>query len=429
MYWIVALIFVMIVIFILFSSYPPIGNGRRYVPSGRLNDRLRTKSILEPGDGRRTFCDASLERRSGLYVLRLKGAPYEMGFQHGVLLREEIRRGALLYHAGSVDNFAPFNQKSDFVRWLLKKYFDWTIYRPLFRNAPKDYLTEIKGLADGCGLPFDVVFRGNMLSEFNMNTAKLTKQAMLKRLQSGECTSFAAFGSNTPDGKVIMGRNTDYSGAGLWDKYQTVMFYEPQDGHRFVNVGTAGLLKCNSCMNEKGLCLGGHFLYSDDVKANGVGFTALELEIMKKSGSIEQAYAIVRKYARAGAFGYLLVDGRRNEAAVVEACANHVGLRLSEKERICETNFMTTTELKPVDILIKHGVGRNPLARYRRMLELIDENPGSITPQKAAMFMGDHKDLCSNSVRPFGMCPATLANLTSAVFHPECFDFWVADGL
>jgi hypothetical protein len=42
--------------------------------------------------------------------------------------------------------------------------------------------------------------------------------------------------------------------------------------------------------------------------------------------------------------------------------------------------------------------------------------------------MGDHWDVCAEDVRPSGQIISTLANVTSAVFDPTSFDFWVAAG-
>jgi hypothetical protein len=352
-----------------------------------------------------------------------------MGYQHGVLLRDEILHGATPYYARPVENFAPFKHMSALIRFFLAKYFDWTIYRPLLKASPHEYVAELKGLADGCGLAFADIFRGNMLSDLNMNLVKVLEKKALQQAGGNECTSFAAFDKATEDGNLVMGRNTDYSGGGLWDKNQTVVFYEPEDGYKFANVSSAGLLKCNSCMNEKGLCLGAHFLFLNDTRADGVSFTFLELEIMKKAATVDEAIAIVKKNPRAGAFAFLLANGKTNEAAVVECSAGEVGVRRPEEDVIWETNMGTTSEIEPVDVFLRNGIGKNPIARFERMRMLTKEHAGTITPELAAQFMGDHMDMCSDSMRPVGGIISQGTNLTSAVFHPANFDFWVADGL
>jgi hypothetical protein len=409
--------------------WPPFDDGRSYLPNAEEARWLRAMESTQDERGRRAFGRATLEKRGGLNVIRLCGSHYEMGFQHGRLLHEEIRDGVVPYYGHPVQHFAPFKHMNALARFLLAKYFDWTIYRPLMKASPAQYLAEIKGVADGSGLAFADIFRGNMLSDFNMNLVKVLEKKFLKQAGQNGCTSFAAFGSATPDGDLIMGRNTDYAGSGLWDRNQTVMFYEPADGYRFANVSSAGLLKCNSCMNEKGVCLGAHFLFLNDTRADGVSFTFLELEIMKRAATVDEAIAIVKQNPRAGAFAFLIADGESNQAAVLEASAGNVGVRRTDDGVIWETNMATTAEIEPVDVLLGNGIGKNPIARFERMRMLSREKSGSITPEVAAQFMGDHMDMCSDSMRPVGGIISQGMNLTSAVFRPATFDFWVADGL
>lgn len=426
----IALVLILFVVFLVFAYTNPLGKGSAYVPDAAVLERLAGQAVGNDEEGHKVFGEARAEKRGGLHLLWLKGSPYEMGYQHGRLLREQIREGAMPYHAFPIYNLPPFSQMAPWMKWLLVRYYDWTVFRSLMKHAPARFLEEVKGLADGSGLTFDLVLRGNLLSEFNMITTKTLKKMMLRRLQPAhECTSFAAFGSMTRDGSLIMGRNTDYNGAGLWDVTQTVFFYAPKEGYSYVNVGSAGLIKCNSCMNERGLCLGGHFLFSDDVTADGEGFTALEHEIMQHAASIDEAYQIVSGRKRAGVFAYLLASAEQKQAAVIDATASRTGLRWAEGDAIWETNFMTCEETREVDDMFALGITKYSLSRYKRMEELIQQNASSITPQRAASFMGDHMDMTSGDIRPFGNVIATLWTLTSVVFKPDDFTFWVADGL
>ncbi|MBI5115341.1 hypothetical protein HZA56_02605 [Candidatus Poribacteria bacterium] len=426
---IIVLILLFIFAIIAILIWPVLGDGSECLPNAEELRWLSSTAIANDEKGRQSFGRASLERRGGLSVLKLCGSHYEMGYQHGILLRDDIRGGAVPFYARPTENFPPFKHMNAIMRKLLALYFDWTIYRPLLKCSPRQYLAELKGLADGSGLPFAEVLRGNMLSDFNMNLIKVLEKKALKKVGETGCTSFAAFGKATTDGKLVMGRNTDYAGGGLWDTHQTVVFYEPDDGYKFVSVSSAGLIKCNSCMNEKGVCLGAHFLFLNDTRPDGVSFTFLEMDIMKKASSVEEALAIVKQNPRAGAFAFLLADGKSNEAVVVEASANHVGVRRPDDSIIWETNMGTTDEIKPVDVLLRNGIGKNPIARFERMRMLANENKGRINPQLAAQFMGDHMDMCSDSLRPAGGIISQASNLTSAVFSPATFDFWVADGL
>jgi hypothetical protein len=51
---------------------------------------LYSAHVRENPDGSRSFHRGTLFRRSGIYVLHLKGDRFEMAFQHGALLKEQI---------------------------------------------------------------------------------------------------------------------------------------------------------------------------------------------------------------------------------------------------------------------------------------------------------------------------------------------------
>jgi len=164
--------------------WPPLGDGNEYLPNDEEVRWLRATSVVEDEKGRKAFGRGSVELRGGLNVLKLHGSHYEMGFQHGALLREEIHRGPAPFYTRPIEHFSPFKHLNGILRFFLAKYFDWTIYRRLMQASPKEYLAELKGMADGSGLAFANVFRGNMLSDFNMNLIKVLEKKMLRK--SGE---------------------------------------------------------------------------------------------------------------------------------------------------------------------------------------------------------------------------------------------------
>ncbi len=56
---------------------------------------------------------------------------------------------------------------------------------------------------------------------------------------AAECSDFAAAGAATADGKLIIGRNTDYPGQGKWNGRPDGFHLRPLRGHKYVNISTA----------------------------------------------------------------------------------------------------------------------------------------------------------------------------------------------
>jgi hypothetical protein len=95
-----------------------------------------------------------MEMREGNRILHLKGSPYEMGYQHGVLLKEDIVQGVVPVFADPVSGLSTYRSLPKWVRSLMLLYLDFTVYSPVERNQPREYLSELKGIADGSGTDF-----------------------------------------------------------------------------------------------------------------------------------------------------------------------------------------------------------------------------------------------------------------------------------
>ena len=87
-----------------------------------------------------------LEEINGVKVLHVSGTNYEIGYQHGSLLKEETRQNirAFLNYTD-----ASYEQLIDI--WNIMKNY-----------IPQEYIEEYQGIADGAGIPFNDLVAGYM---------------------------------------------------------------------------------------------------------------------------------------------------------------------------------------------------------------------------------------------------------------------------
>ncbi len=371
-----------------------------------------------------------VERRGGFKVLHIQGSPYEMGLQHGRLLREEIREGVLPYFADLVEYEPSLRARNALYKYVLSTALDLTVYRRLIKGLPRRYRDELHGIADGAGLPRETVLKGNQLSELGQVMARRIIRGRTSGLgqAQGGCTGFVASARAT-GGPLLQAKNQDYEGIGLWDRHPIVIYCRPDDAHAYVKVTSAGLLKSPVAMNEHGLALGGHLLVSSEVSTAGRGFTTYENDIMRYASSVAEAVAMLEECPRVGAFAFLVSDGKTGEAAAVECMGDRTSVRYMDDGFLVQSNVCTSgPEVERLDLLLKHGMGRNPIARQRRMEELMREHFGTLDPQRAAVILGDHYDPTCDRERAVSNVIAQINTVTSAVFQPEKMCFWAAAG-
>ncbi|HYG34064.1 MAG TPA: C45 family autoproteolytic acyltransferase/hydrolase, partial [Clostridia bacterium] len=197
-----------------------------------MGDRIPT---LGPATGSRQLVaregKGRLEMIDGTRVLFLKGTPEEMGRQHGVLMKKEIRNlvDRMLYAVGVGSSF-------DQGRWFFGEIE--SAQKRLTPFMDERYFREMDAMADASGLPREEVRLSNFFPELF------------------HCSGFALFGKAAADGRVYHGRILDYlRGMGL-EQNATVMVMQPDQGNAWVNISYAGFIGSVTAMNDKQVAMG-----------------------------------------------------------------------------------------------------------------------------------------------------------------------------
>ncbi len=423
------IVIVLLLIALCATSFP---SGNQYRAS---DERLQVleNTELRPVNGKKHFGKAWMEKRGNFYVLHLEGSPYEIGYQHGMLLKEEIVKGVVPIYADPVHHGRE--KGFSLTSWLVQRYLNWEVFRTLEKHQPRELREELKGIADGAGISYEIVFKANNDTALSMYFMPRLVQSELAKLKamgidpgSGACSSFAATGKATAGGKILVGRNTDYHGMEGWPKYQTVMFVEPEKGFRHVKVGTAGLIMWNPGMNEKGIVLCSHRMFYDDMTPEGWNIAAFTDAILRTADSLEKAREILKGNLRGASCGFVVIDGKTRNAFAAEVSTGSVTFREMVRGSVVMTNMAMSEEKQKIDLVVRYRLNEGVPGRQWRLQQLIDEHYGKIDTQLAAAFMGDHIQYVTGIERGiFGIVGVTN-NVNSMVFSPEDLKLWIADG-
>jgi len=373
-------------------------------------------------------------RVAGLHVIRVRGSFYEMGHQHGAMLREEVPRGPLPYYRTYVERLmgeAHLGALSPLMWPALQRI----VGSRVARGMPEFAMETLRGLADGAGLPFDAILEGaTMPDTLVWLAAKLQKMAgvppaVRHRVALGlGCTSAIAWGDATRDGKLLHARNTDYHGVGCWPRTATVVFSEPQQGHRYVSVTAAGLpLGGFTAMNEAGLSLVVHqHMFTDRARLGGMPIGLVGDIVMREASTLDEAEAILRRHRPIGCWTYLVADGRSRQVLCWEENPERqVSLRTGDDASTFPyANIYLDPDLGATETAFYGSYWRHNERRYARADALMREGHGALDPQSMARILGDTGD---DGCRLSGSI-AMLLTVASVVFRPEDGVLWVASG-
>ncbi|MFA6185644.1 MAG: C45 family autoproteolytic acyltransferase/hydrolase [Phycisphaerae bacterium] len=233
--------------------------------------------------GRGVLIDAG-----GTKVLLMAGSPYEMGYQHGKLLKnsvsELVKRVHLIVRTAEAANTKGFTGGTfETVLEKTKKFID------------QRYIDEMQGLADGAGLNAVDVQLANIFPELF------------------HCSGFALFGKATAGGQMLHGRILDYMTEVGLQAHAVVIVAKPDNFNAFVNVGYAGLIGSVTGMNDKQIAIG-EMGGAGEGSWDGMPMTFLMRKALEEAGTLSETVKIFRDAPRTCEYYYVISDSKIPDA-------------------------------------------------------------------------------------------------------------------
>ncbi len=317
----------------------------------------------------------ALYNMRGQKVLVLKGNHYEMGYQQGKLLTDEVRQ---LVTTVLMTTFVVQTARTGEV-------LEGSLAEAYRRTVPyidERYQQEMRGLADGSGVKLAEIQLANIFPELF------------------HCSGFAVFGKASKDGVLYHGRILDYmTGIGL-QNHAVVTVCEPEGFNVFVTVGYAGFIGSVTGMNEKQVAFG-EMGGRGEGNWDGMPMSFLMRKGMEESDTLAEAVELFRETSRTCEYYYVISDGKGPDARGL-AC------RPGTFEVVAPGEFH---ELLPHPA--EDAVLLSAEKRYELLAQRVADGLGKIDLMGALELMD----------RPVAMKSA----LHCVLFEPATLKFWVAN--
>lgn len=254
---------------------------------------LQWRPVAREPDIVRKEGKGTLVIRDGQRRLLLQGTAFEIGYQHGKLLSQNIRRlasrvvhGVGLYY--SIEKGEWFFEQARKLVDRQRKFIE-----PAFFD-------EMRGIADGSGLPMDLIAAANIFPEFF------------------HCSGVAIRGKTTVNGELLHARVLDYmTHAGLQD--EAVIMAVAKDGAlRFVNVSYAGFIGSVTGMNQAKVAIG-EMGGRGEGQWDGTPMSLLLRGALENCSSTEAVLQYMRGRPRTCEYYYVVSDGKDRSCAGIKA--------------------------------------------------------------------------------------------------------------
>lgn len=369
---------------------------------------------------------------SGIHVLTVEGDDREMGYQHGVALRDAIPNGPLPAFARYVERMlaGTLGGVGRPIARGVGRALSETVGRSIAKGLPQNVRDALEGLADGARIPRGELMRAVTMPETYLWLASQYigrgRHPIAPRLDVPlfGCTSAVAWGRATAHGRMLHGRNFDYQGVGSWDREQAVIFHRPRDGQRYVAITSAGILFGGiTAMNAAGLSLVVHqHLHSKDFALGGLPVGIVGDRVMRHAHNLEDARRILDDHVPNGGWTYVVTSAKEHAVLSYEVTAKRRAIVATSGDTFAYSNVFLHEKMKDLEAHTYPTHWRNVAGRFHLASRRLAELHGTLDVESIASILGDSG---SCSFHDSIVCLQTVA---SVVFDAARGVVWVATG-
>ncbi len=372
------------------------------VPQNHLSPYQRSMIITNPEIEAEVLSRASVEPLadeglSNIKVLHLQGTPYEMGYQHGALLKDDIQAMyASLFRRVKI--FAS-EEMMDEVYDLMAPYI------------PIEEVEEMRGVAHGADVPLKLVHWIHAIPEVSEYGQK---KRFRRGFQQTSCSNLAAFGKATADGELYQLRVLDWIRELGVQKWSVILVHHPDRGNSSVSFSYAGFIGTVSGMNDQQMAFG-EMGYGDPIgeSLEGIPFIFLFRKLMREADNLETVQRMLTEARRTSSYVYLVSDAKAAEdetrALLFITDRNRVlaygenTLMIDERQ---EKKRKKVEKYLPIDDVV-YGGAKGPVL-HQEILNIY----GQIAP-----------DSLKEITKPVSL----KSNMQNVIFKPATLETWVSN--
>jgi len=356
----------------------------------------------------------------GLYEMYIEGPPFERGVVNGRLAERLIYTQEKIF-VDEIKKIIPNNFYLSFLKYIV----GW-INRKLKFYIGDEYNMEIYGVSLSASKDFRLI-GPNYMRMLNYHAAHDIGH-MLQDMNLVGCSSFAALGNRTADGKIIHARNFDFYVGDEFCKEKIVTFYAPEKGNKFVMITWGALIGTVSGMNMNGLAITVNAAKSKLPVKTNTPVTILIREMLQYATTIDEVIEIARKRKISVSESFMVSSGPENRVLIIEKTPYRTEIFDPGTEQIICTNHFQSEELKDDTLNLKQIAESASMYRYKRLEELLERFP-KITVQAAVDVLRDRHGLHDEQIGDGN--EKTMNQLLahhSVVFNPTDMKMWISAG-
>ena len=311
-------------------------------------------------------------------VVEASGTPYEIGIAHGKGAAELIKKNVEMYKSMFMDySGVPWDKA---VRHAMT-------FIPTITSYDADLMEELRGVADGSGLPLEYIMALNLRSEVVFQGAMIDG-----------CTALALTAEKTKDGHTLLAQNWDWrvvvrEGCILLRIKQA---RPKSDIDMITEAGIIGKIGINSA--GVGVLL--NALASDQRVVEPSIPLHIALRGILNAPSLAGAIGAAIRWPL-GANAHFLIASKNGQAVSIETGPQSNDIMYADDGYLVHTNHFVSPRMTDF-VDVGHRNFPDSFLRHGRMKKLIRDAGCEITTDDVKLMLQDHTDKPDSICRHFG---------------------------
>src|SRR5690606_38650002 len=169
---------------------------------------------------------------------------------------------------------------------------------------------------------------------------------VLQDLAMVGCSSFATWGDNTKDGKLLVGRNLDFYMNDDFAKQKIIYFVKPNMGHPYMSISWPGMVGVLSGMNRAGLTVTLNAGKSTIPWSAKAPISIVAREVLQYATNIDEAIAILEKKKVFVSESMMISSAQDKKAVLVEITPRTMDVVEDTDDRLISTNHFQGEKFK-----------------------------------------------------------------------------------
>lgn len=332
--------------------------------------------------------------------IKVTGSPYEMGYQHGQVCDDRIKKFVELIIKSASDGKSVTKQD------VLNRT---KVFQPLFEEYCPKLIEEIRGLADGARISFEEALLLQIRGEIN-------------NVSSSECTAYAISGEGTVSGEIIIGQNSDMTP--VMEELGIVLHLTPEKGPKIVMWTFGGHLGYHG-MNSAGVAHFANALADGPEWRFGLPHYPVKRRMLEQT-TVAECLQLFDNTQVCSSGNYVLTGGCRTIIDVELTPEGYATLDDADEGFIVHTNHF----LSPRFATSETDAHSSPdsFKRLKQLRTLIKNEYGAITVEMIKRFLSDHEDPPISICRHLNEQNQGSKTVASLIAEPESGRFHVCMG-